>query len=67
MKAQWSRLARFWCHFMHPAPMWPMKGRYQCPTCLRTYPVPWEQGACAAKQPERGEILAAAPAQPVLS
>jgi hypothetical protein len=23
--------------------MWPVKGRYQCPTCLRSYPVLWER------------------------
>lgn len=27
---------------MHPAPMWPVKGYYQCPACLRSYPVLWE-------------------------
>jgi len=29
---------------MHPAPMWPVNGHYQCPVCLRSYPVPWEEG-----------------------
>jgi hypothetical protein len=23
--------------------MWPINGMYQCPKCLRRYPVPWEQ------------------------
>jgi len=30
-----------WCYVTHPAPMWPVKGRYRCPRCYRTYPVPW--------------------------
>jgi hypothetical protein len=34
--------ARLWCRAMHPDPMWPIHGCYRCPSCLRTYPVPWE-------------------------
>jgi|YelNatPaOPRAMG01_1025707.scaffolds.fasta_scaffold15520_4 hypothetical protein len=34
-------LAEGWCHLMHPDPMWPVNGRYRCPVCYRTYPVPW--------------------------
>ncbi len=33
---------RTWCKLMHPDPMWPVNGKYICPTCQRTYPVPWE-------------------------
>lgn len=51
MKALGSRVARFWCQMAHPAPMWPVKGYYQCPTCLRAYPVLWEQDACSAREP----------------
>ncbi len=43
MKAFWSRLGEVWCSSMHPAPMWPSHGKYQCPECLRIYPVPWDQ------------------------
>jgi hypothetical protein len=43
MKALGSQLAELWCRSLHPAPMWPVKGRYRCPVCLRSYPVPWEQ------------------------
>jgi hypothetical protein len=34
----------FWCYTMHPAPMRPVRGQYRCPTCMKTYPVPWETG-----------------------
>ncbi len=42
MKSVRSRVATVWCKLMHPAPMWPVNGHYQCPACLRSYPVPWE-------------------------
>ena len=35
-------IARIWCKAMHPDPMWPIRGYYRCPECLRQYPVPWE-------------------------
>ncbi len=38
-----------WCHFAHSKPMWPVNGEYRCPTCFRTYPVPWANTASAAK------------------
>ena len=44
---------------MHPAPMWPVKGHYTCPKCLRSYRVPWEQEYSAA----RTEIQAGAVAR----
>jgi hypothetical protein len=34
-----------WCQLMHPDPMWPVNGEYQCRVCLRRYPVAWEQPA----------------------
>jgi transposase-like protein len=34
-----------WCYLMHPDPMWPIHGRYVCPKCQRSYPVPWENRA----------------------
>ena len=40
-----SVMARSWCQAMHPDPMWPIRGSYRCPRCLRTYPVPWEYSA----------------------
>jgi hypothetical protein len=42
---------------MHPAPMWPVKGYYQCPVCLRAYPVPWEHSGCSSHQPAANAIL----------
>lgn len=49
-----SGLSAKWCRVMHPDPMWPVNGTYQCPRCLRKYPVPWEQKpvAAAATMPE---------------
>lgn len=47
MKSLGSRLGRLWCQVMHPAPMWPVKGYYQCPACFRSYPVPWEHVVCS--------------------
>ena len=39
----WRFSAR-WCRTFHPKPFWPIHGHYQCPSCLRTYPVPWSEG-----------------------
>jgi hypothetical protein len=48
-------LAEGWCHFMHPDPMWPVNGRYRCPACNRTYPVPWANtGSSPAKNADTG-------------
>ena len=43
-----------WCHVTHPDPMWPIKGRYRCMKCHRTYPVPWSgtEGRPAAAKAE---------------
>ena len=38
---QWIRTT--WCKSMHNQAMWPIHGKYICPTCLREYPVAWEQ------------------------
>lgn len=35
-------VGRRWCRVMHPDPMWPVNGMYQCPRCQRKFPVPWE-------------------------
>jgi hypothetical protein len=35
-----------WCYVTHPAPMWPVNGRYRCPKCFRTYSVPWSGTEC---------------------
>ena len=49
---------------MHPAPMWPVKGHYHCPVCLRSYPVPWEQEAphCSTRTPVPDEVVQKTPA-----
>ena len=38
-----SAVGASWCQLMHPDPMWPVNGEYQCRVCLRKYPVAWEQ------------------------
>ena len=38
-----SAVGSSWCQLMHPDPMWPVNGEYQCRVCLRKYPVAWEQ------------------------
>jgi len=44
MRALWNRASTEWCRMFHPAPTWPIHGHYHCPACLRTYPVPWNEG-----------------------
>jgi hypothetical protein len=56
-----DRLSQMWCESMHPTPMWPIHGRYQCPQCLRTYDVGW------ANEPRVHELHAKAAFQPRLS
>jgi hypothetical protein len=51
MKGLGSRVASLWCKSTHPAPMWPVNGRYRCPVCFRSYPVPWEVRPEPAKAP----------------
>lgn len=38
-----ERLGRFWCRLMHESTMWPIDGHYQCATCLRQFPVEWNE------------------------
>jgi len=33
------KLGGMWCDLMHNAPMWPIHGQYECPTCGRRHPV----------------------------
>jgi hypothetical protein len=44
-----DRLSSLWCALAHPAPMWPIHGRYRCRQCLREYPVPWQTLEAAAQ------------------
>ena len=54
-------VARRWCYLMHPEPMWPICGMYQCPRCLRKYPVPWEKkdAAKAVHAPKDSKLVLA--------
>ncbi len=51
MRVLGSRFVNLWCRLLHPAPMWPVNGRYRCPVCLRSYPVPWEKQPVVARAP----------------
>jgi hypothetical protein len=51
MRELWMKAAGAWCQLMHPAPMWPVNGRYRCPKCLRSFPVAWEQDERDEQQP----------------
>jgi hypothetical protein len=37
-----TSLGNMWCQAMHSDAMWPVKGEYQCRTCLRKFRVSWE-------------------------
>jgi hypothetical protein len=37
-----DRISEAWCKTMHPEPMWPAHGFYQCRVCFRKFPVAWE-------------------------
>jgi hypothetical protein len=41
----WNRFAVGWCRVFHSRTSWPIRGHYHCASCLRIYPVPWEEGA----------------------
>ena len=42
MKRILDQIEELWCIHMHAGVMWPFRGRYQCRTCLREYPVRFE-------------------------
>ena len=42
-----------WCKAMHPDPMWPVNGVYQCRVCQRKFRVSWEQPAVPEAVPVR--------------
>jgi hypothetical protein len=42
IQQNWTRLMGIWCSLMHPTPMWPIHGHYECPKCHRIYGVPWK-------------------------
>jgi hypothetical protein len=39
-----------WCQTMHRQAMWPIHGRYLCPTCFRVYEVKWSDPDVSARQ-----------------
>ena len=56
-----TAVGRSWCQAMHPDPMWPINGAYQCPKCLRRFAVPWEVTPAPAKL-EHARLLTASEA-----
>lgn len=59
-----SAIGQAWCQLMHPDPMWPVKGEYQCRICQRKFRVAWEQPASLeqAKPAQRSSAESIAPA-----
>lgn len=56
MGALWNRFSIGWCKTFHGRPSWPTHGHYYCPSCLRTYPVPWHEGDAVARQGACGPL-----------
>ena len=50
-------IAELWCKMFHSAPMWPSHGHYQCRSCGREYPVPWEIGRGVTRSQHTNERL----------
>lgn len=48
--------AESWCNVVHPDPMWPISGRYRCPACYRTYPVPWANTGATESNVTAGRV-----------
>lgn len=44
-----DKIATVWCRLTHRSAMWPIHGRYHCRTCMRQFPVPWEEASKAAR------------------
>ena len=53
--------AERWCKAMHRSLMWPSHGHYQCRTCGREYPVPWERDVTSALRRNNNEKLVSGP------
>jgi hypothetical protein len=53
-------LANTWCKAMHRSLMWPSHGHYQCRTCGREYPVPWDLDVTKAPWRQRDKKLVVA-------
>ena len=45
-------LAEIWCKAMHKSLMWPAHGHYECRTCGREYPIPWEASVTTLLWPQ---------------
>jgi len=40
--------------------MWPVKGYYRCPVCLRAHPVPWEHAQGSRRELASGVVASQA-------
>ena len=56
MESFYREAAEHWCHFAHSEPMWPVNGKYRCPTCLRTYEVPWANTSATVTPPYHAPV-----------
>ena len=65
-----STVGDTWCQLMHPDPMWPVGGEYQCRVCQRKFPVAWEKdlpgAAHGSGNPPPGETIVHATATQAL-
>jgi hypothetical protein len=59
MKELLNKVETIWCETMHDRVMWPIHGHYRCSTCLREYPVAFDESEAPsdlyvpATQPQR--------------
>ncbi len=53
-----NRMGEVWCQIGHPAPRWPINGQYECPACLRRYPVVWANDSAQLEQPPAPRVAA---------
>jgi hypothetical protein len=50
MQVQVGKLRTWWCRVQHQSVRWPIRGEYECATCYRRYPVPWQEAASSRFQ-----------------
>jgi hypothetical protein len=60
-----AKFGVLWCRLWHAEPMWPIRGRYSCRICGRSYWGPWAgadiaESACFWIQPKERVVKRAA-------
>jgi hypothetical protein len=54
-RIMFNALAELWCRTMHDGVTWPVRGRYHCRRCGRTYQVPFQERSIAGKAVRRAK------------